>query len=225
MVYLEKSQPAPDCLEIEKSKANGDYKCGEVLDRLRVDFKNKCYICEIVKPVTINVEHFVSHQGDKNLKFDWQNLFYACGHCNNTKQQIVKTSNQFLNCTIAEDNVETSLRYEMRPFPFEKVKIEVKTDSEKARHTQALLLAAYNGTTQLKTIESSNIRQNLLDEIIDFQSHLHNYFTETNSPEDCDYFHRKIRGHLNKASAFTAFKRWIIRDNPVLFEEFGKYLD
>nr|VFJ73508.1 MAG: hypothetical protein BECKFW1821C_GA0114237_105211 [Candidatus Kentron sp. FW] len=31
MVYLEKSQPAPACLAVEKAKANGDYKCGDVL--------------------------------------------------------------------------------------------------------------------------------------------------------------------------------------------------
>ena len=28
MLYLPKSQPAPDCLAHEKTKADGDYKCG-----------------------------------------------------------------------------------------------------------------------------------------------------------------------------------------------------
>ena len=43
MVYFEKSQPAPNCLEGEKVKANGDYKCGEVLTRLKEDFETISY--------------------------------------------------------------------------------------------------------------------------------------------------------------------------------------
>ena len=61
MVYFEKSQPAPDCLEIEKAKVNGDYKCANVIERIKNDFKNKCYICEYKEPVAINIEHFRSH--------------------------------------------------------------------------------------------------------------------------------------------------------------------
>ncbi len=44
MVFFEKSQPAPACLETEKAKANGDYKCDVTLNRIKEDFKNKCYI-------------------------------------------------------------------------------------------------------------------------------------------------------------------------------------
>jgi hypothetical protein len=44
MIYQPKSQPAPACLEAEKAKKNGNYNCGDVLDRLKTDFKNKCYI-------------------------------------------------------------------------------------------------------------------------------------------------------------------------------------
>jgi len=85
MVYFEKSNPAPECLEVEKAKANGDYKCDNVLEKIKIDFKNKCYICNYKEPVTINVEHFRPHKGDKNLKFQWENLFWSCGHCNNIK--------------------------------------------------------------------------------------------------------------------------------------------
>ena len=41
MIYLEKSQPAPECLVSEKAKASGDYKCGDTLNRIKDDFKNK----------------------------------------------------------------------------------------------------------------------------------------------------------------------------------------
>jgi hypothetical protein len=38
------------------------------------------------------------------------------------------------------------------------------------------------------------------------------------------YVSEKIKEHLCNASAFTAFKRWIVRDNPRLLKEFEAYL-
>ena len=49
MINITKSQPAPLCLSTEKEKANGDYKCGEVLKRITKDFHNKCYIVPCIK--------------------------------------------------------------------------------------------------------------------------------------------------------------------------------
>ncbi len=222
MIYIEKSQPAPQCLETEKVKAEGDYKCSDVLDRIKTDFKNKCYICEYREPESINVEHFIPHQGNKDLKFDWNNLFWSCSHCNNTK------SNKYigiLNCTIEDDNVDTDIKYLINPFPFEQVKIEILVDNTRNRTTKDLLLDVYNGTTKLKTIEAANLRNKLLGEISDFQQHLFEYFKDTNSGDDTEYFLIKIKQHLNRASNFTAFKRWIIRDNEVLKEEFERYFD
>ena len=69
MLFFAKSQPA------------GDYKCGDVLELLKNDFKNKCYICECKESlISRNTEHFIPHKGDKNLKFDWNNLFWSCSH-------------------------------------------------------------------------------------------------------------------------------------------------
>ena len=92
MIYFQKYKEFPGCLQIEKdkeiqgTKKDGDYKCRCVLRILRDDFKNKCYICERKDIADINVEHFKPHRNkNRDLKFDWNNLFYACGHCNNIK--------------------------------------------------------------------------------------------------------------------------------------------
>lgn len=222
MVHLEKSQPAPACLETEKEKASGDYKCGGVLERIKDDFKNKCYICEYKEPVSINVEHFIPHEGNKELKFDWNNLFWSCSHCNSTKHNGYIG---ILNCTKEDDNVGTDIKYILNPYPFEKVEIETVVDTAKTRTTKDLLLAVYNGTTELKTLEAANLRNNLLGEICDFQQILMDYFQDTNSPEDLGYFLIKIRGHLNRGSNFTAFKRWIVRRSERLSEEFEQYFE
>ncbi len=222
MLYIEKGQPGPDCLVIEESKANGDYKCGDVLERLKNDFNNKCYICEYKEPETINVEHFKPHKGDNALKFCWNNLFWSCSHCNNTK--LGKYDN-ILNCIDANDRVEEKLKYIFKPFPYEKVTIESLDNSDKTNNTKELLLEIYNGTTPLKKIESSNLRNKLLEEVKAFQDYLIEYFKDTNDTEDKKYLLLKIKGHLNVASNFTSFKRWIIRENEVLFSEFKQYLN
>ncbi len=222
MVYFEKSQPAPDCLEIEKAKANGDYKCANVLERIKIDFKNKCYICEYKEPETINVEHFRPHEGDKGLKFDWNNLFWSCSHCNNTK--LAKYEN-ILNCTNLIHDIENKLKYIFKPFPFEHVQIIELDNEPETLITKDLLIAVYNGTTKLKTIESANLRNKLLEEIMNFQGLLVDYFRDTNSVEDLEYFLIKIRGHIHRGSNFTAFKRWIILENEKLKDEFEKHFD
>jgi len=166
MINLEKSQPSPPCLETEKEKAYGDYKCGQVLQRLYNDFHNKCYICEYKAPSSINVEHFIPHKEDKNLKFDWDNLFLACAHCNNVK--LVKYDN-ILNCTNPLHLVEDWIEYEMKPYPKEKVKITALRNEKIVHQTVELLDKVYNGHTPLKELKSANIRQKLLEEIRDFQ--------------------------------------------------------
>ncbi|MEG2101252.1 MAG: HNH endonuclease [Flavobacterium sp.] len=222
MVYFEKSQPAPACLEVQKAMANGDYKCEDVLARIKVDFQNKCYICEYKEPETVNVEHFVSHKGDKDLKFDWDNLFWSCSHCNNTKLAMY---DDILNCTDSTHEVESKLKYIFKPFPFENVVIEELDDSPETLKTRDLLMDVYNGTTKLKTIESANLRNKLLEEVMDFQKWLCDYFKTTNTPEDVQYVLMKIRGHIHRGSGFTAFKRWIILENDRLKQEFEQYFD
>ena len=80
MIRLSKSR-LPSNIKIASEQ---DYRKGEVFRTLVDDCHGKCYICED-KPTTINVEHIIPHRSDPALKFDWNNLFIACGHCNNIK--------------------------------------------------------------------------------------------------------------------------------------------
>jgi uncharacterized protein (TIGR02646 family) len=219
LLFFEKSQPAPECLAHEQTKASGDYKCGDVLARLQADFKNKCYICE-AQPTSINVEHFRPHKGDRALMFDWNNLYWACVHCNNTK--LAKYTN-ILDCTNLEDAIEAKLKYIFQPFPHERVAIEALSDDPKTASTRELVLAVFNGTTELKQLEAATLRAQLLQEIRDFQNQLCEYFEPTSDDEEKAYLRRKIKAHLHQASRFTSFKRWIIRGNDRLKQEFGDY--
>lgn len=221
MINIEKSLPAPNCLVEEKHKKSGTYRTPTVISRLKNDFKNKCYICEYKEPPTINIEHFIPHQGDINLKFDWDNLFWACAHCNNIK--LAKYDN-ILNCIDPNEDVENWIEYYIDPYPMSKVKITLLKLDDKVKSTVELLEKVYNGSTDLKRAESYNIRQKLLKEIILFQKLLFEYF-EDNDPEDKAFYLRKIKRHLKKSSNFTAFKRWIIKKNLKLRNEFEQYFD
>ena len=53
------------------------YDSKDVWEELSKVFHKKCYICETSEPQDINVEHFVPHQDDEDLKFDWNNLYFS----------------------------------------------------------------------------------------------------------------------------------------------------
>ena len=224
MIYHKKSQPPPASLIHEKTKISGKYNSEDVLLALKKDFKNKCYICEEKEPSSINVEHFIPHKNRNiNLKFDWNNLFYCCVHCNNTKLAHSKFNN-ILNCTIENDKVDVNIKYYINPFPKEKAIITQIDVSEKTLNTVVLLNEVYNGTTFLKKIESANIRSKLLSEIRKFQDLLFEFFDDNYNPEELSEIKNQIVKHLNSTSSFTAFKRWIIRENEILNFEFKSYL-
>ncbi|NEO87450.1 MAG: HNH endonuclease [Spirulina sp. SIO3F2] len=222
MLYFEKSQPAPACLEAEKLRKNGDYKCGDVILRLADDFKNKCYICEAKEPTDINVEHFRPHKDkDIDLKFDWNNLFFACSRCNRTKG----TQEDLLDCTNKLEDPELRLKI-VYQVSTKSVQIVVKEGSVKAQNTAELLQTIYNGTTPLQKLNAANLRKSIDAEIQNFTRLLQKYLLNRHLSEKANQLVlEKIADHLSKSSNFAGFKRWIIRDNEELYKVLKAYLD
>lgn len=222
MIKVKRSQPEPDCLKQEKNKKAGNYRCEEVLHRLKSDFLNKCYLCEQKAPISINVEHFKPQSRFPELRCEWTNLFFACAHCNATKQAKQEFDN-ILDCT--HDPVETAIQYDFKPFPKEKPRFIPLQQNDRTQATANLLDACYNGSTIHQQIEASNLRSMLLAEIRRFQMHLLEYYDEENTLDERAVFKQQVIKSLRKNTAFTAFKRWIIRANPSLMAEFHDFLD
>jgi hypothetical protein len=217
MINYTRTQPAPPCL-VQTRK----YDCEGVLQQLRIDFKNKCYLCEQKAPTSINVEHFKPHKGDENLKLDWNNLFYACGHCNNCK---LAEFDDILDCTNSTIWIVDAIRFEIKPFPKEKAQIKAIFTDISTKNTTVLLEKIYNGEhTVNKTFASENLREALLKEIKEFGRALENYFDETSSDIEKQKAKRNIQKRLSAESAFTAFKIWIIKENTHLLNEFQHFL-
>lgn len=216
MVYFEKSQPAPQSLAKEKLKKSGSYKEADVVEQLRIDFCNKCYICE-QRSTSFNVEHFVPHRGDVDLKFDWNNLFLACNHCNSVKGDRYT---DILNCTKRDDCVDRNIAYKFSPFPKERASFEALSQDQRTQNTVRLLSEVFGGKTVLQQLNSDNLNNCLLDEMIVFQENLRNYYKN----DEKESFLIQIKMHLNKTSQFTAFKRYIIRSNDGLRRDFEQYI-
>lgn len=78
MIDVDRRPDAPLSLAIEKSFCGDD-----VIEALDIDFHGKCYLCERRLNVAyMEVDHRVSKAKVPSLKFEWTNLFPACGPCN-----------------------------------------------------------------------------------------------------------------------------------------------
>ena len=133
----EKSQKAIKALEKQKLIGkNGTCNTPEVNSALQEMFYGKCYICERKGLATMEIEHLIPHRDDLELEYDWNNLFLACRHCNNTKG--VKYDS-ILNCT--EEEIDKKIAFRKTGYfgQDEKFVFDVLEQTEKTVNTQKLL--------------------------------------------------------------------------------------
>ena len=86
---------------------------------------NKCFYCETkLKGKTIEVDHHIEVSVNKNLSYEWENLYLSCENCNNKIPHSAISILDTLNpCT---DNEETITEH----LTFNKELIEPKNNSE-----------------------------------------------------------------------------------------------
>ncbi|MDO4340990.1 MAG: HNH endonuclease [Eubacteriales bacterium] len=60
-----------------------------MVEQLKTDFHNKCYLCEMKDLQDPQIEHLLPHKNGRypERKYDWNNLFWSCAHCNSMKNQ------------------------------------------------------------------------------------------------------------------------------------------
>ena len=69
------------------------------------------------------------------------------------------------------------------------------------------------------------VRREMQDELLDLQDALLVYYSDEKEVEEKEIARKRVKKHLNKKSAFTAFKRWVIKDNYIFYEEFKNFID
>lgn len=216
MYNVDRSFPEPQSLKTEKIKVSGKYNSEDVLERLVEDFFNKCYLCEEKEISGINVEHLKPHKGDIDKKFQWENLFLVCPHCNNTK---LGNEDEILDCTNPSHKVNDWIEYNFISFPKTKVELKIINNIDIVNNTVTLLDKIYNGSTVNKKFEADNIKKKIMREIQSFENLIFEYIY--NSKKELV---EEIKEKLSRKSAFSAFKRWIIKNNA-RYKELEKYFD
>lgn len=78
-------------------------------------FHRKCYICENKSASSFQIEHLRPHKRNADLKYDWNNLFWSCAHCNNLKNAGYEPILDYSQVDVeAEEYDKEDLRYLIR---------------------------------------------------------------------------------------------------------------
>ena len=135
MVKIERTQTPPVSLAVQKLKPNGSYKEQDVIHQLYADFYEKCYLCEQNELQSAEVEHLLPHYNghDMERKFDWNNLFLSCAHCNSIKNRK-KYEENIIDCCRVEP--EKLIHQELCDG---KVCVTALEDMQEAKTTAALV--------------------------------------------------------------------------------------
>lgn len=101
MIKIERNPIPPPSLAIEEKKAYGVYNKPDVVQQLKIDSHDKCYLCELKGLSDPEVEHLKPHHSRKipERVFDWNNLFYVCPHCNNLKKEA-RYDDKIIDCCV-----------------------------------------------------------------------------------------------------------------------------
>lgn len=218
MVKVVRSFPAPKSLVEEAKKVNGKYDKSDVIERLKRDFHNKCYICEMKELQDPNVEHLLPHKNGKYLerKFDWENLFWSCGHCNGIKNSS-KYDAGIIDC--CRQDPEQYLTFRLRN---DSVIIDVKkSEAEIYKRTSTLITETFSlQNTGMRTYTSDERLRLLQKEMNILYKQLEKLHNNPNSK----IIMQTICSLLKRESAFAAFKRYYMREHIDEYPQLQKYL-
>ena len=207
MVKCERTYPAPESLAKRKS-----YKEPDVTTALKEIFHDKCYVCGTKNLQDPVVEHLISHKGNANLMYDWDNLFLSCHHCNLWKNRE-HFDTDVIDC--CHEDPEQHLRCSYDPFS-SMVVVKARDKENSSVVTAKLLEKVFNeANTGIRIIAQSQRMQELRKEWNIFQNLLRDYRKNKSA-----YTRRKIRARLSTKSAFAAFKRDYIREHQSEYKEF-----
>lgn len=214
----EKARLAIKSLQIQKEKS-GTYNTKEVNAALQEMFFGKCYLCENKEITSYQIEHLHPHKGNIELKYDWNNLFLSCAHCNNIKSDKYEP---ILDCS--KEPIDEIIAFKRSGYFGTQEKLEFFALDERieTKNTVKLLQEVYYGTTPQKKMEAKIIRKKLRQELSKFKEYIREYQeAEGEDKEDLLY---AIKKELKENSLFTAFKRWLLRENKEYYSELIKNL-
>lgn len=218
MVKVERTFPAPASLATEAAKESGSYAKSDVVEQLRKDFHDKCYICEMNNLQDPQVEHLLPHMNGKypERKFDWNNLFWSCGHCNNVKNQRKYDAGIIDCCQIDPEEIIYFKMLDGEISVYAKDKI-----NKEAMLTAELVTETFNLKNTGMRVYKSEIR---FQELNREMNKLYDALEEMRENPHSKLVLRKLKALLRRESKFAAFKRCYIREKKDDFPQLLKYI-
>lgn len=217
MVKIVRSFPEPGSLAEEAKKVNGRYDKADVIERLKRDFHNKCYICEMKGLQDSNVEHLLPHKNGKypERKFDWENLFWSCGHYNSIKKSS-KYDAGIIDCCMQDPE-----QYLVFQLTGDRVVISEKQEGEIYKRTATLIIETFTlQNTGMRTYTSDE-RLRLLQKEMNI---LYKQLEKLHNSPNSKIIIRTICSLLKRESAFATFKRCYVREHADEYPQLQKYL-
>lgn len=211
MVKCERTFPAPPSLAKRQS-----YNDEDTIQQLKKIFNDKCYICELQGLQDGIPEHLIPHKENVDLKFGWENLFWACNRCNSIKNRS-EYEGKILDCCKIDPELHINFIYA----PHEgAIIVKPKDTSESSRMTAQLIDEAFN-------LENTGLR------ISSCRERMHSFREEWNrfikllteyKKNKTQMSFRKVKARLSTKTAFAAFKRNYIRIHQSEYKEFQEFV-
>lgn len=206
---------------------NSNYKDPIVVQQLKKDFFSKCYLCEQTDFGNVNAEHFVPHLNQsEELRIDWENLYYACSHCNGIKGH---RHNELLNCCDQSHSVDTSISLEAPTVPNGQIVLKNTLENnsvlfELTNKTIELLDQCYNNVNSgVQQVSHQYLKEKILEEHAYLQNlrfQLKNGLNRLLQREKDELIER-INNMLKPNYPFSAFWITYVRNDPFLSEILG----
>ena len=218
MVKIVRTPTPPASLAIECKKVHGSYASEDVISQLKKDFHSKCYLCELKDLTDIEVEHLLPHYNRKIKErvFDWNNLFYACPHCNSIKNDRIYDE-KIIDCCKVDpesllDHIYQEGKVNVRPH-------DPDTQDEKVLMTADLLENCFEKSNTGIRIFQCQERVNRLAETMNA---LYKTLEALKKPTSKQYL-RALKGMLSREYKFSGFTRYYVRSHIEEYPQlFGK---
>lgn len=210
MFNATRTYPAPASLAEARS-----YDGEDVYTELRKIFFDKCYLCETNDPHDINVEHFISHEGDIQIKYAWGNLYFACSRCNNIKSTAF---NEIIDCCDPTNDAFRSIKLLPPLSPRGKTVIVTPTNEDpRTIKTCELLRKIFNSDHTInKRISSEFLRSKVFKQYNLLLDQVDSYFDPVATTEQKANSIDRMRVLMQRSMPYSAFIRWCILEDSVL---------
>lgn len=200
------------------------YRAKDVVETLEKDFHKKCYLCETLEPQDINVEHFIAHQNDPDLMYDWKNLYLSCGRCNNIK---LRYFNNLLDCCDNNQDVFREIKLLPPRTPgVKKLVVQRQSAAEKTIETEKLLEKIYNSEHTInKSVTGSYLRKKIFIQFSKFFGYVTTYMDTEELPEKRSEALEYIKVLISNESQYSAFIKWCVLEDEYLSKQLGALIN